>query len=565
MHQYRNPRTMSPPLVCVSGMLQVATSPQHRCLSPYQSSQQSHSRETPPAHSRTGHLRHLPSPSTSTVQTQRSNYQAHCPLPGPIINHQITRSTPAQPAAPLAQLLSQKQIRELRRLCRKTANRAQFEQRNIQLRQVASIAAMALHSQHLFDPTNTASGAPLRRWVDRHRATGADWRDERPLDQAALDELRNWDRLLKCWARLRFDCPTRPVLSSINSINPMTPQLSLRSSTSPSLSPRSIPRNILVPRSRQLDTVAANLPTGHRDLVRPVHLSFERLAVSTSPSRSPSTFVPPSLSASDVPPTSRARPLQLPIHPQFSSAQSFPALPIEVNSACEQSNMSHCNMHTPRRISPSLSPLTPMSAAEPKAWAKIPLPGLSRRVDSRRPMGDIPVNSLSDRASVQVSSAVNAAAHKLLDGFGIARGTTCDQENILPLPTTSLHASATAKSWRNALVGNERCVGSTGCSEDGSGFLSSREERAGVAASPVTLRSGVLLPKEYEDVACQRYVRGTAIDGVHTEHKSDKLSALRLSGEDNREISGIELRSEGGEQRLGNWSSSARSPSGHTF
>lgn len=97
------------------------------------------------------------------------------------------------------QPLSMKQIRELRRLCRKTANRAEFEGRLIQIRQIASIAAMASSCVHMFDPSNLNSGASLHAWVDHHRATGADWRDERPLNSPALRQLREWDLKLKEW------------------------------------------------------------------------------------------------------------------------------------------------------------------------------------------------------------------------------------------------------------------------------------------------------------------------------------------------------------------------------
>eukprot|EP00177_Eucheuma_denticulatum_P005723 GFKZ01010436.1.p1 GENE.GFKZ01010436.1~~GFKZ01010436.1.p1 ORF type:complete len:564 (+),score=65.55 GFKZ01010436.1:551-2242(+) len=119
---------------------------------------------------------------------------------------QVVPSPPPRPASP-PQLLTQKQVRELRRLCRKTANRAEFDSRPIQLRQIASIAAMASPSFLYFDPDNPSSGATLRQWVEFHRAQGADWKDERPLPQNAIDELRSWDRLLKVWARVRFENP----------------------------------------------------------------------------------------------------------------------------------------------------------------------------------------------------------------------------------------------------------------------------------------------------------------------------------------------------------------------
>lgn len=100
--------------------------------------------------------------------------------------------------------LSAKQVRELRRLCRKTANRAEFDDRSVQVRQIASILAMGTPSLQQFAPGYWKSGSGLQAWVDRVRRDGADWRDERILLPEAVDELRDWDRLLKIWARRRF-------------------------------------------------------------------------------------------------------------------------------------------------------------------------------------------------------------------------------------------------------------------------------------------------------------------------------------------------------------------------
>lgn len=100
-------------------------------------------------------------------------------------------------------LPNHKQVRELRRLCRKTANRAQFEGRAIPLRQVVSIVAMIDNCQRLFEFGNTTLGDDLRGWIAWHRAAGADWREEHPLDGAVALELRELDRLLKHWIRTR--------------------------------------------------------------------------------------------------------------------------------------------------------------------------------------------------------------------------------------------------------------------------------------------------------------------------------------------------------------------------
>lgn len=120
-------------------------------------------------------------------------------------------------------MLTQKQVRELRRLCRKTANRAEFECRLIQIRQIASIAAMGTPAIKFFDPENPTSGAALRAWVEIQRDFGADWRDERVLADDAIEELRRWDRGLKAWALLRFENP--PCTGPLHIYQPVTTSL----------------------------------------------------------------------------------------------------------------------------------------------------------------------------------------------------------------------------------------------------------------------------------------------------------------------------------------------------
>lgn len=160
LHPEHPPSTPAPSLLCVAGMLRVVTHP----VNPPPSVQ-------PPID---------PSLSLHTVSDEPLTAKEH-------------------------PLLTQKQVRELRRLCRKTANRAEFDDRMIQVRQIASIAAMGANSVQFFDPHNPQSGAALRVWVDQQREQGADWRDERPLPDDAIDQLRAWDRALKAWARLRFE------------------------------------------------------------------------------------------------------------------------------------------------------------------------------------------------------------------------------------------------------------------------------------------------------------------------------------------------------------------------
>lgn len=100
--------------------------------------------------------------------------------------------------------LTAKQVRELRRLCRKTANRAEYDDRSVQVRQIASILAMGTPCLQQFAPECWNTGSALQAWVDRVRGDGADWRDERILLRDAVQELRDWDRLLKIWARKKF-------------------------------------------------------------------------------------------------------------------------------------------------------------------------------------------------------------------------------------------------------------------------------------------------------------------------------------------------------------------------
>lgn len=79
----------------------------------------------------------------------------------------------------------------------------------------------------------------MRQWVDFHRAQGADWKDERPLPQDAVEELRAWDRLLKAWARVRFETPasnsptverrvTQPAKVSSSPVTPFRNQVEAR-------------------------------------------------------------------------------------------------------------------------------------------------------------------------------------------------------------------------------------------------------------------------------------------------------------------------------------------------
>lgn len=142
--------------------------------------------------------------------------------------------------------LTAKQVRELRRLCRKTANRAEYEGRLVQLRQIASILAMGGPSLVHFAPSYLTADSALQSWIDVMRAGGADWRDERPLGAAAVEELREWDRLLKAWARRRFPTLETAEGGAAPPTTPRSKRLDLMALTSPvagdTPSPRGGPR-----------------------------------------------------------------------------------------------------------------------------------------------------------------------------------------------------------------------------------------------------------------------------------------------------------------------------------
>lgn len=141
--------------------------------------------------------------------------------------------------------LTAKQVRELRRLCRKTANRAEFECRTIQLRQIASILAMGAGARREFCDSPDCGDA-MQRWVDAARAADAEWRDERPLDSAAVDELREWDRSLKAWARGRFaqdesDADASPVPSKRPPVDSWSSPVSARKASPRTARSRDLP------------------------------------------------------------------------------------------------------------------------------------------------------------------------------------------------------------------------------------------------------------------------------------------------------------------------------------
>lgn len=146
------------------------------------------------------------------------------------------RSAQTTPVSPNVELTA-KQVRELRRLCRKTANRAEYEGRLVQLRQIASILAMGGPSLVHFAPSYLSAHSAMQAWLDASRADGADWRDERPLTAPAVEELREWDRLLKAWAKRRFPTLADCTDGSAPPTTPRSKRLDLMSLASPMSNP----------------------------------------------------------------------------------------------------------------------------------------------------------------------------------------------------------------------------------------------------------------------------------------------------------------------------------------
>lgn len=386
------PLSLHSPLVCVGGMLQVANTPQP---SPVKQTQTQN--VTP--------FKQLASPFTAsapfTAPTTPTSSITPYPIYTPVTIPSASTPLPQDLLQPQPQLqqLTQKQVRELRRLCRKTANRAQFEGRLIQIRQVASINAMANSTLHLFDPTNPHSGLSLRTWVHYHRSEGADWRDERPLSAEAIAELRRWDLLLKAWARLRFDATpdTRPIMDN----RPVDPAL------------------------------------------KPVRLEFERLSLASHSPVTPATqpLTPANAQkARNVYSTDFLR-LASPVTPADAMSHHL-ATPATVDYNRVR------DIQSPLTITPTPNPEEEIQARS--AWSKPPLTGLTPRWDARNPLGEVSINRVGDTIKVTVPSN----APKPTDINNVRFVQISEQENTIPadLRRAKTHASTTAKSWRNALM-----------------------------------------------------------------------------------------------------------------
>lgn len=442
------PSSAAPSLVCVGGMLRVAHPPSlSHSLTPA-----APLFPDPPTPAKTPNVtpfKALASPFTASAPftapttpyssaeltphqlrlsptlTPHTSHTPHNPLTSPVFTP-VTKPLSVDPVCTPAQphLLTPKQVRELRRLCRKTANRAQFEDRLIQIRQVASIAAMASSSLHLFDPDNPHSGHALRAWVDSNRAEGADWRDERPLSDHAIEELRRWDRLLKAWARVRFDT-----------------------------------HNLADPTAQHPPSaVKASRPDQHDTPLRPVRLQFERVSIGASP----------------ITPNYRSK-----LAAAAGAAMCHPAdcSMFALTSPLTPDERSVPFLHSPSgAVNASQSPLPAAYGSESSAmrsvWSKPPLAAsVARRAELRKPLCEVSINKVGNLINVTVppSTPHTPTCAYARDGAG-------EQENVVPGSGSAAkrvgmaHASNTAKSWRNAVL--KSC--GAGVHEDGAGTTTMR-------------------------------------------------------------------------------------------
>ena len=300
---------------------------------------------------------------------------------------------------------------------------------------------MASSSIHLFDPDNASSGHALRSWVEKHRAEGADWRDERLLTDEAVDELRRWDRCLKAWARVRFE-----------------PQSTTES--------RHGPRSVRTEPSDQI--------------LQPVRLQFEQLSLASPPStpfyaktRAPATV-------SDL--ISFASPVT-PDNPNFLASPARFETPApsrrQTPYAQTSSHVRELQVTQPTPIHHSMIPgnevraisqMTPSGQAtsarhfmgtatettpSPSAWSKPPLLGLARRVDARKPLSEVSINRVGNTINVTVPTP-NQLGVKAEDEYEYSLAAARpSQENINPRAlhrNPSAYSSTSTKSWRNAVL-----------------------------------------------------------------------------------------------------------------
>ena len=107
------------------------------------------------------------------------------------------------PIPPLRQtILTQQQAKSLRRWCRRLANKAEHDGKKIQLKQIATILALAHATIHLF--SNQQSPNYLQSWIDTCRSNGADWYDQYTLSIQGIKQLRIWNDQIKNWSSKHF-------------------------------------------------------------------------------------------------------------------------------------------------------------------------------------------------------------------------------------------------------------------------------------------------------------------------------------------------------------------------
>lgn len=216
--------------------------------------------------------------------------RGHLPMYGyhdtPMRSPRGTPRSPSTPTSPNVEL-SPKQVRELRRLCRKTANRAEYEGRLVQLRQIASILAMGGPSLIHFAPSYLSAHSAMQAWLDACRSGGADWRDERPLSVAAVEELREWDRLLKAWAKRRFPTLADCAEGCAPPTTPRTKRLDLISLASPMSASSPSPARALINAQSTAVASPSSLTPGSRRRVSRMSISHDGDTINVSIVRSP--------------------------------------------------------------------------------------------------------------------------------------------------------------------------------------------------------------------------------------------------------------------------------------
>eukprot|EP00178_Gracilaria_changii_P015907 TRINITY_DN4471_c0_g1_i1.p2 TRINITY_DN4471_c0_g1~~TRINITY_DN4471_c0_g1_i1.p2 ORF type:complete len:525 (-),score=56.06 TRINITY_DN4471_c0_g1_i1:975-2549(-) len=334
-------------------------------------------------------------------------------LPTAPTNRNRTKTFQKEAQASAHHLLTPKQVRELRRLCRKTANRAEFEDRLIQIRQVASIAAMASSSLHLFDPQNPQSGLPLRIWVETHRADGADWRDERPLSDSAIRELRRWDRLLKAWSRVRFE--TIHTMESDGD------------------------RNIL----------AGSGSESRETVLQPVRLRFEQIPVGTSPV-TPLNHLK-DRRAGDAKTTSNIGQITSPTTPNEQHVSFLRSLRTVERKVL--ANLGASEITGSAHGSIGNSNVLRMGQSE---WTKVLPSAVKNCIDGRKPFGEISINKVGDLINVTVpTNNARQVASNHSQGFGTTSSSGLD------VPMAKYVESALGfegmKSWRSVALESVRC------------------------------------------------------------------------------------------------------------